>query len=151
MFNNFLPDSSLFCCISLLCLPHCLSAHMTCAICSSTFYPLCAMSIHCTVPLLSHSAAALSPFFTHESPSTTVTTTTPINRNSISSVPCTYSFCAICACNAHNASACSLCTKFLHNSSALSDHHRDSSASLVVQPMCLSSLGVMPRFLFLSR
>jgi hypothetical protein len=37
-----------------------------------------------------------------------------------------------------------------HNSSALSDDHRDSSASLVVQPMCLSSLGVMSRFLFLS-
>jgi hypothetical protein len=59
MFNNGLPDSSLFCCISLLCLPHCLPAHMTCVVCSSTFYALCTMSIHCTVPLLFNSAAAL--------------------------------------------------------------------------------------------
>jgi hypothetical protein len=59
MFNNGLPDSSLFCCISLLCLPHCLSAHMTCVVCSSAFYALCAMSIHCTVPLLCISTSAL--------------------------------------------------------------------------------------------
>ena len=73
MFNNGLPDSSLFCCISLLCLPQCLPAHMTCAICSSVFYALCAISIHCTVPLLCYSAATLSSFFTHESPSSTTT------------------------------------------------------------------------------
>jgi hypothetical protein len=88
MFNNGLPDSSLFCCISLLCLPHCLSAHMTCTICSSAFYALCAMSIHCTVPLLFNSAAALSSFFTHESPSTT-TTTTNSNSNNPPSLLCT--------------------------------------------------------------
>jgi hypothetical protein len=75
MFNNGLPDSSLFCCISLLCLPHCLSAHITCAVYSSSFYALCTMSIHCTVPPLCNSAAALSSFFTHESPSPTTTTT----------------------------------------------------------------------------
>jgi hypothetical protein len=40
--------------------------------------------------------------------------------------------------------------KFLHNSSALSDHHRDSSASLVVPTMRPSSLGVLLRFLNLS-
>jgi hypothetical protein len=74
MFNNGLPDSSLFCCISLLCLPHCLPAHLTCAICSSAFYAICSMSIHCTVPLLCYSATALSSFFTHESPSPTTTT-----------------------------------------------------------------------------
>jgi hypothetical protein len=79
MFNNGLPDSSLFYCISLLCLPHCLPAHLICAICSSTFYALCSMSIHCTVPLLFYSATALSSFFTHESPSPTTTTT---NSNS---------------------------------------------------------------------
>jgi hypothetical protein len=84
MFNNGLPDSSLFCCISLLCLPHCLSAHMTCVVCSSSFYALCAMSIHSIVPLLCNSAAALSSFFTHESPSTTTTTT---NSNSNSNSP----------------------------------------------------------------
>jgi hypothetical protein len=59
MFNSGLPDSSLFCCISLLYLPHCLSAHMTCAVCSSAFYALCAMSIPCTVPLLCISTSAL--------------------------------------------------------------------------------------------
>jgi hypothetical protein len=87
MFNNGLPDSSLFCYISLLCLPHCLSAHITCAICSSAFYALCTMSIHCTVPLLCYSAAALSSFFTHESPSpTTTTANSNSNNNRISSL-----------------------------------------------------------------
>jgi hypothetical protein len=87
MFNNGLPDLSLFCCISLLCLPHCLSAHITCSVCSSAFYALCAMSIHCTVPLLCCSAAALSSFFTHESPSPTTTTTNSYsNNNPISSL-----------------------------------------------------------------
>jgi hypothetical protein len=59
MFNNGLLDSSLFCYISLLCLPHCLPAHMTCTVCSSYFYALCAMSIHCTVPLLCISTSVL--------------------------------------------------------------------------------------------
>jgi hypothetical protein len=59
MFNNGLPDSLLFCCISLLCLPHCLPAHMTCTVCSSAFYALCTMSIHCTVPLLCIATSAL--------------------------------------------------------------------------------------------
>jgi hypothetical protein len=77
MFNNGLPDSSLFCCISFLCLPHCLPAHMTCVVCSSAFYALCAISIHCIVPFLFNSTVVLSSFFTHESPSTTTTTTTP--------------------------------------------------------------------------
>jgi hypothetical protein len=71
MFNKGLLDSSLFCCISLLCLPHYLPTHMTCAVCSSTFYALCTMSIHYTVPFLCSSATALSSFFTHESPSLT--------------------------------------------------------------------------------
>jgi hypothetical protein len=80
MFNNGLPDSSLFCCILLLRLPHCLPAHITCVVCSSAFYALCAMSIHFTVPLLFNSAAALSSF-THELPSTTITTTTSKHKN----------------------------------------------------------------------
>jgi hypothetical protein len=87
MFNNGLPDLSLFCCISLLCLPHCLSAHITCAVWSSAFYALCAISILCTVPLLCYSAAALSSFFTPESPlPTTLTTTSNSNNNPISSL-----------------------------------------------------------------
>jgi hypothetical protein len=133
MFNNGLPDSSLvllhFVALSAS-LP---SAHMTCTFCSSTFYALCTMSIHCTVPLLCNSAAALSSFFTHESPSPTTTTTTPTTTTTLLfSVPCIYSFCASCACNIRNASACTLRAKFLCNLSALSDHHRDSSASLVI-------------------
>ena len=87
MFNSGLPDSSLFCCISLLFLPHCLPAHMTCAVCSSIFYVLCSMSIHCTFLLMFYTAAALSSFFTHESPSPTKTTTNSYNnRHPISSL-----------------------------------------------------------------
>ena len=85
-FNNGLLDSSQFCCISLLCLPHRLSAHITCTVCSSAFYALCAMSIHCTVPLLFDSVVALSSF-TQESPSPTTTiATTSNNNNHISSL-----------------------------------------------------------------
>jgi hypothetical protein len=42
------------------------------------------------------------------------------------------SLCCLCACNIRNASAFSLHAKFLHNLSAMFDHHHDSSASLVV-------------------
>jgi hypothetical protein len=41
------------------------------------------MSIHCTVPLLCYSAAALSSFFTHESPSPTTTTTNSNSDNTL--------------------------------------------------------------------
>ena len=137
MLNNGLPDSSLFYCILLLCLPHCLPAQMTCTICSSSFYALCTMSIHSTDPLLFNSTAALSSFFTHESPSSTTITATSNNNNNnplLFSVLCIYTFCAPCACNVRNSSACWLCFVILHLSSALSDHHRDSSASLAVFP-----------------
>ena len=87
MINNGLPDLSLFCCISLLFLPHCLSAHITCVVWSSVFYDLCAISILCTVPLLCYSAVALCSFFTPESPlPTTLTTTSNSNNNPISSL-----------------------------------------------------------------
>jgi hypothetical protein len=87
MFNNGLPDSSLFYFISLLCLPHCLSAHITCVVCSSAFYALCTIPIHCTDPLLFNSAAELSFFFTHESPSpATTTANSNSNNNHISSL-----------------------------------------------------------------
>jgi hypothetical protein len=87
MFNNGLPVLSLFCCISLLCLPHCLSSHITCVVWSSAFYALCAISILCTVPLLCYSAVALSSFFTPELPlPTTITTTSNSNSNPISSL-----------------------------------------------------------------
>ena len=106
------------------------------------------MSIHCTVPLLCSSATALSSFFTHEPPSpTTITTTSNSNSNNnlLFSVLCIYSFCASCACNVRNASTCWLRAVILHLSSALSDHHRDFSDSLVVHPTCPTSLYVILR------
>ena len=59
MFINGLPVSSLFCYTALLYLHHCLHAPLPYALCSSTFYALCAMSLLCTIPLLCISAAAL--------------------------------------------------------------------------------------------
>jgi hypothetical protein len=59
MFNNVLPDSSLFFFILLLCLPHCLPAHMTCTVYSSTIYTLCTMSLQCNLLLLCISTPAL--------------------------------------------------------------------------------------------
>jgi hypothetical protein len=50
-------------------------------------------------------------------------------------VLCIYRFCAPCACNVCNSSAYSHHVDILHNSSALSDHHRDSSASLDIFPL----------------
>jgi hypothetical protein len=105
MFNNGLPDLSLFCCISLLCLPHCLSSHITCIVCSFIFYALWTVSIHCTAPLLCYSAAALSSFFTHELLSPTTTTPNSYsnsNNNLFFSVLCIYSLCAPCAYNVCN-------------------------------------------------
>jgi hypothetical protein len=60
---------------------------MLCSPCPFTaqflFYALCAMSIHCTVPLLCSSAATLSSFFTHQPPSPTTFTTTSNNNNNL--------------------------------------------------------------------
>jgi hypothetical protein len=56
----------------------------------------------------------------------------------------TYSLCAPCACYL------AMLLHALSMSSALLDHHRNSSASLPVKPMHPSSLGVMLRFLSLS-
>jgi hypothetical protein len=63
-----------------------------------------------------------------------------------------YSLCCLCTCNIRNSSACSLRAKFLHNLSALSDHHCDSSASLFIYHLfsiticCLS--GSLRLFVF---
>jgi hypothetical protein len=62
MFNNGLPDSSLFCYILLLCLPHSLLAHMTCVVCSSTIYTLCTMSLQFNLPLMCISTTMLCLF-----------------------------------------------------------------------------------------
>jgi hypothetical protein len=56
----------------------------------------------------------------------------------------TYSLCAPCACYL------AMLLHALSMSSALPDHHGNSSASLAVKPMRPSSLGVMLRFLSLS-
>jgi hypothetical protein len=56
----------------------------------------------------------------------------------------TYSLCAPCACYL------AMLLHTLSMSSALPDHHGNSSASLAVKPMHRSSLGVMMRFLSLS-
>jgi len=136
MFNNGLPNSSLFCCISLLCLPHCLSTHITCVVCSSAFYAMCAMSIH-----LHSSSSVLFSCCTLILLHTWITFTN--NNHSklqqqqqphLFSVPCIYSFCASCACNIFHSYACSYCTNLLHLLSSLRDHHRNSSASLAIFP-----------------
>jgi hypothetical protein len=57
----------------------------------------------------------------------------------------TYSLCVPCACYP------AMLMHALSMSSALPDHRRNSSASLAVKPMRPSSLGVMLRFLSLSR
>jgi hypothetical protein len=99
------------------------------------FYALCAMSIHCTVPLLFNSAAALPSFFTHESPSTTTIITTLIATTTIS-----YLFCIliVSVLLVHEIFAIPLHAhihaNLLHNSSVLSDHHGNSLASLAVFP-----------------
>jgi hypothetical protein len=91
MFNNGLPNLSLFCCISLLYLPHCISAHIPCAVWSSVVYALCAVSTLCTVPLLCYSATAPLFFFTLESPlPTTFITTSNSKNNPISSLYCVF-------------------------------------------------------------
>jgi hypothetical protein len=134
VFNNGLPDSSLFCCISLLCLPHCLSAHMTCTVCSSLFMlcapcPFTAQFLFCAFLLLrSASLLTLQSFYTRPQQLQQATTTL------LFSVPCIYSFCASCACNIRHSSACSHRADILHLSSALPDHHGNSSASLAVFP-----------------
>jgi hypothetical protein len=45
-----------------------------------------------------------------------------------------YSFCAYCACNIFHSYACSYRTNLLHLSSALHDHHRNSSGFLAIFP-----------------
>jgi hypothetical protein len=99
---------------------------MLCAPC-----PIYAPFLFCAFQLL-HSTS----FYTPESLSTTTT---------ISSLFC------ILIVSVHLVHA--ICAMLLHAlpmSSALPDHHCNSSASLAVKPMCPSSLGVMPRFLNLS-
>jgi len=102
MFNNELPVSSLFCKISLLCLPHCLPAHIHFTLCSSSFCALCTIPIQCTFCLLSISTVALHlllhTLISHNS-----------NNTNLFFVPHSYSLCACCAFPIHNPCALSWC------------------------------------------
>jgi hypothetical protein len=127
MFNNNLPVSSLFCKISLLCLPHCLPARIPCTFCSSIFCALCAIPFQCTFCLLCISAAALHLLLhtciTHNNNNLI----TSLYRVLIASVHLVHAMYT-------NASACSHHVNLFHISSALSDHHGNPSASLAVFP-----------------
>jgi cobalamin synthase len=98
---------------------------MLCAPC-----PFIAQFLFCVIQLLH------SPPFSHmnhlhqQQPQQTPIATATL----LFSVLCIYSFCASCACNIHHSSACSYCANLLHLLIALRDHHRNSSASLVVFP-----------------
>jgi hypothetical protein len=93
-------------------------------------YPFTAQILFCSIQLL-HSPSSSHMNHLHQlQPQQTPTATTTL----LFSVPCIYSFCASCACNIHHSSACSYRTNLLHLSSALRDHHRNSSASLAVFP-----------------
>jgi hypothetical protein len=96
---------------------------MLCAPC-----PFTPQFLFCAIQLLHSPPSSHMNHLHQQQPQQTPTTTTTL----LFSVPCIYSFCASCACNIRNASACTLHAKFLCNLSALSDHHRDSSASLVI-------------------
>jgi hypothetical protein len=122
--------------LSLPSLSHILAAPMPCAFYASSFYSLCVMSIQCTIPLLCIPAAVHSSFYMPESLSTTATISSLFLH--------TYSLYAPCACTV------AMLLHALSMSSALPDHHCNSSASLEVKPMHPSLLGVMSRFLRLS-
>jgi hypothetical protein len=123
MFINGLQVSSLFFYTDLLYLYQCLPAHIPYSLCSSTPYPLCAISLLCTIPLLCILVVALY-LLLH----------TSITLHSYSYTSLLYSayiwslflLCILC----HHASACSLM------SSTLPVHHCNSSASLEVRSIC---------------
>jgi hypothetical protein len=90
MFNNNLPVSSLFCKISLLCLPHCHPTPPACTFCSSIFCTMCTIPIQCTVCLLYVSVVVL-----HLLLYTCITH----NSNHLQSLLCStflYSLCILC-------------------------------------------------------
>jgi hypothetical protein len=103
MFDNGLPDSSLFHCILLLYLPHCLPAHMTCAVCSSAFYTLCTTSLQCNLPLLCISTPVLcllahTSILLHSNHNNSISNNNPISslyHVLIASVHLVHAMCAI--------------------------------------------------------
>jgi hypothetical protein len=150
MFNNNLPVSSLFCKISLL---H-LASQSSCmhTLHFLFFFLLCSVLHSRSMPLFSsgHTSSCTSPPSScMHHPLQQQQQLQQQQKQHLFSVPCTYSFCAPCACNVHNTSAYSHHANILHLSSALPDHH-NSSTSLVVPSTCPTSLGVLLRFLSLS-
>jgi hypothetical protein len=107
--------------------PCCCYVTLLCPVCISVFFLLYTLR---HIPLMQpsstmHLSSCALPPCSHLNP--------PHDNNShLFFVHHSYSTFAPCACNIHNASACTLRAKFLHDLSALSDHHRDSLASLVV-------------------
>ena len=137
MFNNNLPVSSLFCKISLLCLPHCLPA---CIYYTFLFFCLLCFLHH------SHSMHLLS--FFHFSccpppPSSHMHHSQQQQPQSLLFSTFLYSLCILCILYMQ--------WFFIHCMlSALPLHHRNSSASLFVKAICPSSLGVMIKFLHIT-
>jgi hypothetical protein len=152
----------------------CISVFCTLLLCFMFFCLLCSV---CHVPSMHHSSSV--HFCTALCLLLHTSITLNNNNNThLFFILHTYSLCAPCACNMCHASACSHHANVLHigvftatppchpftpqastplsvlhlllMSSALPDHHCNSSASLAVQPMRPSSLGVMLRFLSLS-
>ena len=116
--------ASLSCCTPPLCF---LCLYLLCSVCHvHSMHHSSSPCFRCCRLLLLHSLITLNNNNTH-----------------IFFVLHTYSLCAPCACYP------AMLLHALSMSSALPDHHRNSSASMVVKPMCPSSLGVMLRFLSL--
>jgi hypothetical protein len=137
VFNNSLPVSSLFCKISLLYLPHCFPARIHC-----TFL------FFCLLCFLHHSLSMHLLFSIHFSCCTLLLLHTSIphkynNNHPLLSFASLYSLCILCM--PYVKWFCMLCM-----SSALPVHHGNSSASLFVNHMCPSSLGVIIKLLHIT-
>jgi hypothetical protein len=131
---------------------HC-SAILRCSVCIRFFctllYALCSSHVTHCVPSPFDPPFFYSAFQLLYSPPSSLLNPSSQPQPHLFSVPCTYSFCAPCACNVRNSFACSHHTDLLHISSAMPDH-RNSSTSLVVPTTRPTSLGVQLRFFILS-
>jgi hypothetical protein len=116
--------------------PDCCSVTLLCPVCISVFCTPLALSVLLpfilSAPYPFNATFLYHAFLLLRSASLLTLESSPRQQPHLFFVHHSYSTCAPCACNIRNASACSLRAKFLHNLSALSDHHRDSSASLVI-------------------
>jgi hypothetical protein len=117
-------------------------ASLSCCTLPLRFLCLCLLFSMCHVHSMHHSSSSCFRCYTLLLLHSLIT----LNNNNphLFFVLHTYSLCAPCAC------FLAMLLHALPMSSALSNHHSNSSASLVVEPMHPSSLGVMLRFLSLS-